>query len=166
MFYSKWDSKRAWFSNRFSLRKLSTNVYTRFKYKVFWVFSNDRKTISHNCRDSFTENREFRKRNYGAIKLSSQDYLGTWVNGSRFSVGAAKFAGQTRKRKLLDGSIMEVTYGYNVIGKTGLVATVSEIIKKDRIADTEKYDGFQYDIVTRLLDTAYYENQWHEDSHV
>ncbi len=99
--------------------------------------------------------------------MSSQDYLGTWINGSRFSVGTAKFAGQTRKRKLLDGSVMEVTYGYHVIGKTGLVATVSEIIKKDRVSDTEKLDAnWQHDIVTHLLDTAYYENQWHEDSHV
>lgn len=102
--------------------------------------------------------------------MSSQDYLGTWVNGTRHAVGTSKFAGQTRNRKLADGSIMQVTYGFNEIGKSGLVATISEIIDKSRLPDEikiheeHKYFGFQkIDIVDKILDTAYTENQWQDE---
>lgn len=91
--------------------------------------------------------------------MSTADYVGTWVNGVRYSLGSSRFRGQTRDKLQLDGSILRTTYGFNVIGKSGMVATISERIKPSFI---EK----KPDIVDRMLDTAYYENQWHEDSHV
>jgi hypothetical protein len=102
--------------------------------------------------------------------MSSQDYLGTWVNGTRHAVGTSKFAGQTRNRKLADGSIMQVTYGFNEIGKSGLVATISEIIDKNRLPDEiqihekHQYFGIQkIDIVDQILTTTAAENQWQEE---
>ena len=94
--------------------------------------------------------------------MSSQDYLGTWVNGTRHAVGTSKFAGQTRNRKLADGSIMQVTYGFNEIGKSGLVATISEIIDKRRLPDGIVIEDRPYDIVDQILTTAAAENQWQE----
>ena len=95
--------------------------------------------------------------------MSSQDYLGTWVNGTRHAVGTSKFAGQTRNRKLADGSIMQVTYGFNEIGKSGLVATISEIIDKSRLPDGIVIEDRPYDIVDQILTTAAAENQWQEE---
>lgn len=95
--------------------------------------------------------------------MSSQDYLGTWVNGTRHAVGTSKFAGQTRNRKLADGSIMQVTYGFNEIGKSGLVATISEIIDKRRLPDGIVIEDRPYDIVDQILTTAAAENQWQEE---
>ena len=95
--------------------------------------------------------------------MSSQDYLGTWVNGTRHAVGTSKFAGQTRNRKLADGSIMQVTYGFNEIGKSGLVATISEIIDKRRLPDGIVIEDRPYDIVDQILSTAAAENQWQEE---
>ena len=97
--------------------------------------------------------------------MSSQDYLGTWVNGTRHAVGTSKFAGQTRNRKLADGSIMQVTYGFNEIGKSGLVATISEIIDKSRLPDEKVIDSMlkPFDIVDQILSTAAAENQWQEE---
>ncbi len=95
--------------------------------------------------------------------MSSQDYLGTWVNGTRHAVGTSKFAGQTRNRKLADGSIMQVTYGFNEIGKSGLVATISEIIDKSRLPDGIVIEDRPYDIVDQILTTAAAENQWQDE---
>lgn len=95
--------------------------------------------------------------------MSSQDYLGTWVNGTRHAVGTSKFAGQTRNRKLADGSIMQVTYGFNEIGKSGLVATISEIIDKSRLPDGIVIEDRPYDIVDQILSTAAAENQWQDE---
>ena len=106
--------------------------------------------------------------------MSSQDYLGTWVNGTRHAVGTSKFAGQTRNRKLADGSIMQVTYGFNEIGKSGLVATISEIIDKSRLPDESKQKVHEcywckgcnqlgFDIVDHICNTAYIENQWQDE---
>ena len=95
--------------------------------------------------------------------MSSQDYLGTWVNGTRHAVGTSKFAGQTRNRKLADGSIMQVTYGFNQMGKSGLVATISEIIDKNRLPDGIVIEDRPYDIVDQILSTAAAENQWQDE---
>ena len=97
--------------------------------------------------------------------MSSQDYLGTWVNGTRHAVGTSKFAGQTRNRKLADGSIMQVTYGFNEIGKSGLVATISEIIDKNRLSDEKVIESMlrPFDIVDHILSTAAAENQWQDE---
>ena len=106
--------------------------------------------------------------------MSSQDYLGTWVNGTRHAVGTSRWAGQTRNRKLADGSIMQVTYGFNEIGKSGLVATISEIIDKSRLPDeikiNEKHQEYfvelgskKIDIVDHILTTAAAENQYSQE---
>ena len=91
--------------------------------------------------------------------MSSADYVGTWVNGDRYSIGSSRFRGQTRDKLQLDGSILSTTYGYNVIGKSKMVATISERIKPSFVIQKP-------DIVDKMLNNAYHENQWHEDSHV
>tara|TARA_R110000823_G_C15709933_1_gene477443 strand:- start:98 stop:355 length:258 start_codon:yes stop_codon:yes gene_type:complete len=65
--------------------------------------------------------------------MSTADYTKNWYQGIGHSLGAARFAGQTRNRRLTDKSIMQTTYGFHVIHGTGLVATISEIIKSDII---------------------------------
>ena len=50
--------------------------------------------------------------------MSTADYIGTWVNGVRYSQGSSRFRGQTRDKLQLDGSILRTTYGFNVIGKS------------------------------------------------
>jgi len=68
--------------------------------------------------------------------MSTADYTKNWSQGIGHSLGSARFAGQTRNRRLTEKSIMQTTYGNNAIWSTGLVATISEIIKSD-IIDTQ-----------------------------
>ena len=91
--------------------------------------------------------------------MSTADYVGIWVNSVRYSQGSSRFRGQTRDKLQLDGSILRTTYGFNVIGKSGMVATISERIKPSFVVPKP-------DIVDKMLNNAYYENQWHEESHV
>lgn len=69
--------------------------------------------------------------------MSSYDYARNWSNGTGHSLGSARFAGQTRNRRLTDKSIEQTTYGFCQIGidqeHGGMVATISEIIKSDII---------------------------------
>ena len=101
-------------------------------------------------------------------KMSTADYIGTWVNGIRYSQGSSRFRGQTRDKLQLDGSILRTTYGFNVIGKSKMVATISERIKPSFVIPQhkEKLQKANQDIVDKMLNNAYHENQWHEDSHV
>ena len=100
--------------------------------------------------------------------MSSADYVGTWVNGVRYSIGSSRFRGQTRDKLQLDGSILRTTYGFNVIHKSKMVATISERIKpsfvipKPDIVDKMLNNAYH----DKMLNNAYHENQWHEDSHV
>ena len=91
--------------------------------------------------------------------MSSADYVGTWVNGVRYSIGSSRFWGHSRDTLQQAGSILRTTYGYNVIGKSKMVATISERIKPSFVIPKP-------DIVDKMLNNAYHENQWHEDSHV
>ena len=63
--------------------------------------------------------------------MSTTDYTKTYVQGVGHSLGSARFAGQTRNRRLTDKSIERTTYGYHQIWNTGMVATISETIKSD-----------------------------------
>jgi len=65
--------------------------------------------------------------------LSTTDYTKTYVQGVGHSLGSARFAGQTRDRRLTDKSVERTTYGYHQIWNTGMVATISETIKSDII---------------------------------
>ena len=65
--------------------------------------------------------------------MSTTDYTKTYVQGVGHSLGSARFAGQTRDRRLTDKSVERTTYGYYQIWNTGMVATISETIKSDII---------------------------------
>ena len=65
--------------------------------------------------------------------MSTTDYTKTYVQGVGHSLGSARFAGQTRNRRLTDKSVERTTYGYHQIWNTGMVATISETIKSDII---------------------------------
>ena len=104
--------------------------------------------------------------------MSSADYVGTWVNGVRYSIGSSRFRGQTRDKLQLDGSILRTTYGYGIQHGTGMVCTISERIKPIIPVSQKEMEKLaencvkKPDIVDRMLNNAYQENQWHEDSHV
>ena len=90
--------------------------------------------------------------------MSSNDYNGTWVNGTKYSLGAERFAGQTRDRIQPDGSVLRTTYGFNTISGTKLVATISERVKVGFVvAKKENY-------IDKMLDQAAYENGWNEEA--
>jgi hypothetical protein len=63
--------------------------------------------------------------------MSTTDYTKTWIQGVGHSLGSARFAGQTRDRRLTDKSVERTTYGYHQIWNSGMVATITEIIKSD-----------------------------------
>jgi len=83
--------------------------------------------------------------------MSSTDYNGTWINGTKYSLGAERFAGQTRDKLQEDGSILRTTYGYNTIHGTKLVATISERVKVGFVAPKKP------DYIAKMLDRALWE---------
>jgi len=83
--------------------------------------------------------------------MSSSDYNGTWVNGIRYSLGAQRFAGQTRDKLQPDGSILRTTYGTIVIAGTKLVATISERVKGGFVVPKKP------DYISKMLDLAMWE---------
>jgi len=83
--------------------------------------------------------------------MSSTDYNGTWVNGIRYSLGAERFAGQTRDKLQPDGVILRTTYGTVVITGTRLVATISERVKGGFVVPKKP------DYISKMLDQAMWE---------
>ena len=91
--------------------------------------------------------------------MSSNDYNGTWVNGIRYSLGAERFAGQTRDRIQPDGVILRTTYGTVVIAGTRLVATISERVKGGFVGPKKpKYPNGYNNYIDHMLDNAAWEN--------
>ena len=84
--------------------------------------------------------------------MSTQDYTGTWINSTKYALGAEKFAGQTRDRLQPDGVILRTTYGTIVIPGTKLVATVSERVKVGFVAPKKP------DYIVKMLEQAAWEN--------
>ena len=83
--------------------------------------------------------------------MSSTDYNGTWVDGTKYSLGAERFAGQTRDRIQEDGSIIRTTYGYHTIHDTKLVATITEHVKIGFVAPKKP------DYIAKMLDQSLWE---------
>jgi hypothetical protein len=89
--------------------------------------------------------------------MSSTDYNGTWVNGTKYSLGAERFAGQTRDRLQPDGTILRTTYGFHTIHGTKLVATISERVKVGFVVPKKQ------DYIDKMLNQAFYESGWSTD---
>ena len=84
--------------------------------------------------------------------MSSTDYNGTWINGTKYSLGAERFAGQTRDRVQPDGSVLRTTYGFNTTSGTKLVATISERVKVGFVVPKKP------DYIVKMLEQAAWEN--------
>tara|TARA_B110000263_G_C15192448_1_gene456706 strand:+ start:375 stop:635 length:261 start_codon:yes stop_codon:yes gene_type:complete len=84
--------------------------------------------------------------------MSSSDYNGTWVNGIRYSLGAQRFAGQTRDKSQPDGTILRTTYGTIIVAGTKLVATISERVKVGFVVPKKP------DYIVKMLEQAAWEN--------
>ena len=84
--------------------------------------------------------------------MSSTDYNGTWINGTKYSLGAERFAGQTRDRIQPDGSVLRTTYGFHTIHGTKLVPTISERVKVGFVAPKKP------DYIVKMLELAAWEN--------
>jgi len=83
--------------------------------------------------------------------MSSTDYVGTWENGTKYSLGTERFAGQTRDRIQPDGTILRTTYGILVIHGTKFVPTISERLKVGFVSPTKE------DYIDKMLDCAAWE---------